>query len=1086
MFDPFYFLKSIRSNRWAGGNYPSCFLRNVAIVLGIVSSCVLVNAEEISPEELQYFENRVRPLLAERCFECHGEHESKGGLRLDSKAAMLLGGESGQAIVPGDAAASLLSEAIHYQSFEMPPDAPLTDSEIAVLDRWIDAGAAWPGHDPAAPLRKRSVFDESDRQWWAIQPVVRHPTPETAGPFADWPQNEIDYFVLAQMIDQGLSPAPAADKLALVRRVYLDVIGLPPTPQQVQQFVADPSPDAYQNLVDRLLESDDYGRHAAQGWLDLVRYADSDGYRADDYRPNAWRYRDYVIQSMNDDKPYDQFVREQIAADELYPDDPDAQIALGYLRHWVYEWNIRDARTQWSTILEDVTDTTADVFLGLGLQCAKCHNHKFDPLLQKDYFRLQAFFAPLLPTQSVVEEPAAIRRYQDRLSEWERETESIRQQIAAIEQPYREKYRNIAIDRFPEDLQHIARKPLDQRTPLDIQLGYLVQRQVQWEYDHLDSHLSAEDKDRVLELRRQLKAFEDRRPAPLPEAMTIRDVGSTPPPTIIPKRSSDDVLPGIPSLLDPDPMPIEPTVPNSTGRRAALARWLTDPANPLVTRVAANRVWQSHFGRGLVANASDFGRLGGPPTHPKLLDWLASQLVESGWSLKALHRKVLLSATYCQSSNHPSFDEFREIDPENRWYWRRDTLRMTAEQIRDALLAVSGQLREYSGGPGRMGDADCRSIYVRRMRNSPDPLLGNFDFPQLFSSNSARFTTTTAVQSLMMINSDLMLDFARKLASDVSAQGDDLGQRIDTIWQRVYSRSPTTEELQSSMRFVARQRAEIDRSETEDIEGLIATGSLPYRDGRSIKITLDESPQRMSVPHDRSLDSENFTIEVFFQLRSIADSGAVRTLISKWDANNANAGWRFGITGAGSRRKPQTLVLQMVGRDLDEKVGETAIFSDQHVELNTPYYAAASFRAARDGQAGSVTFFLKDLSNDDIPLSTATMPHRVRDGFGNQFPLIFGSCYGSNRQPFDGLIDDVRLVGCDLGADQILQTNIGPVDQTIGYWQFEPVPGVLRNSVGSGLDIRLRDSQATMTADQAALADLCHALLNSNEYLYYH
>ena len=389
----------------------TCFLSLVSfvatpflLVLAIPDNPLM--AQEISPEHVKFFEKEVRPLLAENCFQCHADKKQKGDLRLDSLAKMLAGGESGAAIVPGMPEKSLLIQAVRYESLEMPPEKKLTEAQIQILSEWIRIGAPWPGSDPSAPIVRKTAsgsidrFTDEDRAWWALQPVTRPMIPVI--PDDVWARNEIDRFVLSRMMREGLKPAPAADPTSLVRRLYFNVTGLPPTPEQVAAFVGDKSPDAYEQLVDRLLDSPAYGEHAARQWLDLVRYADSDGYRADGYRDNAWRYRDYVIDAFNNDKRYDRFVQEQLAADELFSNEPNTQVALGYLRHWVYEWNLRDAPGQWKTILDDVTDTTADVFMGLGLQCAKCHNHKFDPLLQKDYFRLQASFAALMPTEVVL------------------------------------------------------------------------------------------------------------------------------------------------------------------------------------------------------------------------------------------------------------------------------------------------------------------------------------------------------------------------------------------------------------------------------------------------------------------------------------------------------------------------------------------------------------------------------------------------------------------------------------------------------------------------------------------------------------
>lgn len=1058
----------------------------VVAVVVLLSNRAAISNDQLPAEQVRFFENEVRPLLVKHCYECHGKDDVSGELRLDSRAAMLQGGESGPAIVPGKPDESLLIEAIRHESLEMPPKKKLPDAEIAILTRWIALGAPWPGADPNAPIRERELFDDEDRKWWAIAPLSAPRLPELRGAAANWARNGIDHFIADRLASSQLTPAPEADRLALVRRLYLDITGLPPTPAQVDAFLNDSAPDAYERLVEQLLNSRGYAEHAARRWLDLVRYADSDGYRADAYRPLAWQYRDYVIRSFHDDKPYDRFVQEQIAGDELFPDDLDAQIALGYLRHWVYEWNIRDARTQWKTILDDVTDTTADVYLGLGLQCAKCHNHKFDPLLQKDYFRLQAFLTPIMPRDQVVASPAELAQYRSQLSAWELKTADIRQQINAIEQPYRDKYRDIAIDRFPDDLIAIARKPADQRSPGEEQLAYLVQRQVESEYERLDQYLTSADKEKLVALRRALKESDNLKPAPPPMAMTVSDVGPIAPVTVMPKRTREVIEPGVPSILDVRPMEIAPAQTGlTTGRRSALAKWITDPANPLSTRVMVNRIWQSHFGRGLVGNPSDFGRLGGPPSHPELLDWLTTQFIAEGWSLKSIHRLVLLSATYRQSTNHPKFDEYSQIDPANSLYWRRHTMRLSAEQIRDSLLTVTGMLKDYPGGPGQLTDSPYRTIYTRVMRNAPDQLLDSFDLPQFFSSNSTRNTTTTPVQSLLLINSDLMLGYSRKLAAQLKAASDDRAKQVELAWRRVYGRAPDEMELAQALEFLTSQQSEIRTNEITSSPGLVETAKLPYRDGQGIKFNASEKSLRLLAPHMESMNCEEFTVETFFQLRSIAQTGDVRTLVAKWDGAHTTAGWRFGVTGAGSRRKPQTLVLQMAGKKADGTVAEAAIFSDQHIQLNTPYYAAAAFRLPRDGKGGTVTFYLKDLSNDDEPLLTAEKPHDIVERLVNNLPLTFGGFSSKTPQPFDGVLDDVRLVAKPLAVQEILQTIEKEHPATIGYWQFETVPGVLQNSVGDRSHLELRGEQVVhLSAEDAALADLCHALLNSNEFLY--
>lgn len=1078
-------------------------LLSVGIVLLWIQATATSYAEPVD-DAMRFFESKVRPLLAEKCWGCHAGEKQKGDLRLDSLDAMLTGGESGPAVVAGDVDDSLIIQAIRYESFEMPPTGPLAENEIAILTRWVEQGAVWPGvpatvhsqtkasqeGDGAKHADPRDRFSQEDRDWWAFQPVKRPQIPKSLS--SDWPRSDIDHLVLQRMNSEGLEPAEQADRVSLVRRVYLDVTGLPPTPAQGVAFVSDESADAYEKLVDELLDSPTYGEHFARMWLDLVRYADSDGYRADGYRPDAWRYRDYVIKSLNDDKPYDRFVQEQIAADELFPGEPEAQLGLGYLRHWVYEWNIRDAPGQWKTILEDVTDTTADVFMGLGLQCAKCHNHKFDPLLQADYFRLQAFFAPMMPVDVAIATAEEHATHQAAEQAWLTATAVIRDEIATIEAPYRKQLSDQAINRFPEDIQAIARTPTETQTPYEKQLTYLVNRQVEAEYGGLEGAMKSDDKDRVLALKRQLESLQAKRPKPLPIAMSVTDVGSLAPPTVLPKRKAESIEPGFPVIMQNEEPKIEPLAhsPSTTARRATLAKWLTEPSNPLTSRVMANRIWQWYFGRGLAANASDFGRLGETPSHPELLDYLATHLVDSGWSLKSLHRLILLSATYRQSTQHGRYAEQQLIDPQNRFYWRANTRRLHAEQVRDSLLLVSGKLDARAGGAGVQPDVPRRSIYTRMMRNSPDVLMDSFDLPPLFSSNSSRNVTTTPVQSLMLINSDTLMSHARNLAKTVSSEADDLPAQIDRAWWRVFGRRPTMDEQGGALQFIESQTEYLRSTEKPEAGGsIITTAKLPYRDGQAVRFAVGEDELALQVPHDDELNTEEFTVEAFFQLRSIDQGAAVRTMVGKWDGNNKKPGWSFGVTGKGSRRKPQTLVLQLTGRTVSDGLQNRAIFSDQHVEINKPYYTAASVTLAKDGKPGTITFFLKDLSNDDAPLNVVSMEHDIEGGVSNDLPITFGGLTSrtSAVAPFDGLVDDVRLIGQPLGVESLLFTAEKAIASTIGYWQFEPTPGVMENSINDSLKVEAKGrSVVTLTPSEAAFVDFCHSLLNANEFLYVH
>jgi cytochrome c553 len=1095
----------------------------------------------------RFFETKVRPLLAAKCFACHGPQKQSSGLRLDARAPILQGGDSGPAIVPGHPEKSLLVEVTHPATGRMPPTGKLKAEEAAVLVQWVKLGAPWgvesapAAKGTAAGADFRNPKSAAAKSWWAFQPLRKPPVPAVAD--GGWSRNPIDRFVFLRLKAEGLTPSPEADPATLIRRVYLDLIGLPPSPEEVEAFVKEYAAEqsaatrtpntqhrrpntAYDRLVDRLLASPRYGERWARKWLDLVRYADSDGYRIDDYRPHAWRYRDYVIRSFNDDKPYDRFVQEQLAGDELFPGQPEALVATGYLRHWIYEYNARDVRGQWTTIQNDLTDTTGDVFLGMGVQCARCHDHKFDPILQKDYFRLQAFFAPILPREDLIAATDAERQeYRTRLSAWEAKTASLRTQIEEIEARYRPKAAQEAIEKFPQDIQAMIRKPVSARAPFEHQLAELAYRQVDYEYNRLETKFKPEDKEKAIALRKQLSAFDKEKPEPLPVAFAATDAGPAAPPVYIPKKGKEPVEPGFLTVLDEAPAKVAP-LPNSTGRRAALARWLTRPDNPLTARVIANRVWGWHFGTGLAANASDFGKLGEKPTHPELLDWLAATFVsgEAGadadladpskskskstsksktaaavgqdagaptpntqhrtpWSLKALHRLLVTSATYRQASAARPAAMVK--DPENRLYWRGSTHRLEAEQIRDAVLAVTGELDLKAGGPGVVATEPRRTIYTRVMRNNRDPLLDVFDLPQFFSSASSRDTTTTPVQSLLLFNSQLLLLRAKALAGRLEREvSGDEASLIDRAFRLTYGRAPRAEETAAARKFLDEQARRIVPEEAGSDAAAFLYDKIPYRDGQAAVLKPEGPQSRLEVPHQDMLPAGDFTIEAFILPRSVYETAAVRTIVSKWDGSSKSPGWGFGITGKQSRRKPQTLVLQIIGKKLDGTVGEEAIFSDQSLQINKPYYVSAAVKLAADGKPGVVTFRVKDLSNDDEPLLTARVPHAITGGFGNRQPLVLGGRPAGDAF-FDGLLDDVRLSNGALDVDRLLFTAEGVNNQTVGYWQFEAKPDVFRDSAGHHLDIRSASRKRdTLDPRRAALVDFCHALLNSSEFLY--
>ena len=475
----------------------------------------------------------------------------------------------------------------------------------------------------------------------------------------------------------------------------------------------------------------------------MCAYAESDGYRQDAFRPHAWRYRDYVVRSFNTDKPYDRFLTEQLAGDELDPGDPDLRVATGYLRLGPYEYNQRNVRGQWADILNDITDVTGEVFLGLSIGCARCHDHKFDPILQKDYYRLQAFFTPLLPRDDLtLAMPRQWAEYQSKRAVWEKAASDILRQIDALERPYRDKGTATAIKKFPEEIQAILAKPDADRSLVEGQLGALAFRQIAFEHDQVPALLKGATKARWDELHESLKRYDFLRPIPPEPVLTATDLGPVSPPTVIPgERKQQSIEPGYLSVLDPGPARIDPAPnsPRSTGRRLALARWLSRPDNPLSSRVIVNRVWQYHFGRGLAGTASDLGRMGEAPSHPVLLDWLATEFVESGWHMKSLHRLILTSAVYRQAAQRTESDlaAGQRLDPENRLLWKRTVQRLDAEEIRDAMLAASGELAETIGGPSVPTSQPRRTIDTRVIRNIRDALLDAFDSADAIASTRA-------------------------------------------------------------------------------------------------------------------------------------------------------------------------------------------------------------------------------------------------------------------------------------------------------------------------------------------------------------
>lgn len=634
---------------------------------------------------------------------------------------------------------------------------------------------------------------------WAFTCPRAEPLPEVTN--NRWLNNPIDAFVLARLEAEGLVPNEPADRAMLLRRIAFDLTGLPPSIEAQERFLSDEQPGAYERMVDQFLSSPELGARWAQHWLDVVRYAETDGFKADVLRPNAFRYRDYVIRAFNQDLSYDDFVLQQLAGDEIAPDDPQALVATGVNRLYPDEDNAANLIQRRQEILDDITETTGLAFMGLTMGCAQCHDHKFDDILQEDYFKLQAFFTPFVERDDVLlASPEEKQAYQDQLAVWEEATRSIRAEIDRLLEKERSESAAFSLSKFSEEIQRCYLTPAAERTPFEEQIARIAAKQVdsRFKTDAAAKKLHGEQQARYQELTRQLAELEHLKPAPLPQAMAISDVGDASPPTHLLdggdwKSPLDEVQPGFPVLFDSFDSArfVSLTTPKSTtGRRTELARWLIAPDHPLTARVIVNRIWHHHFGRGIVATPNDFGFQGDVPTHPELLDWLAVELMEHDWSLKHIHRLILNSATYRQSSTvdptAASHMAAMKVDPQNSLLWHARRNRLEGEAIRDAMLSVSGQLnhrmfgesarpelpegasKRYAWNPDeRMEDQRRRSIFVLAKRNMRFPMFDAFDLPDMHNSCGARTESTTPPQALLMLNSRETMELAAVWARDL-------------------------------------------------------------------------------------------------------------------------------------------------------------------------------------------------------------------------------------------------------------------------------------------------------------------------------
>ncbi len=1074
----------------------------ITTILLAVSSSGSSMAGNIDPASLKFFETKIRPLLSDQCFKCHGEKKQKANLRLDSLQHILQGGDGGAAVTPGDTKNSLMVKAISYEDsdLQMPPDNKLEPEQIKDLEKWISLGAPWPENDaPQASTQKTAGFTDADRAWWAFQPVKKTEPPAIQNSKFKI-QNSIDNFIVARLQKENLPQAPSADRLEFARRIYFDLHGLPPTPEELKAYIDDERPDADTRLIDKLLESPRYGERWGQHWLDLVRYGESDGYRQDAYRPDAWRYRDYVVKSFNTDKPYDLFVREQLAGDELDPENPDTLIGTAFLRHSFYEYNSRDAEGQRTTILNDITDTTGELFLGLSFACARCHDHKFDPVLQKDYYRLQAFFAPLIWRDDLLlGTPDELGAYEKQKKTWEDATASPRKRMDAAMRALLDREMRDAVKKFPDSIQAITLKPESEKSAYEKQISYFVLRQG-YENQLLakSSKLRASDRAVYNDAQHQMRAHANLKPNPLPLAFVGTDVGKDAPPTVMKSRKGGEqtIEPGFLSLLSPEDAHIEPPKNlNSTGRRTALANWITRPDNQLTTRVIVNRVWQHHFGSGLVPTGSDFGRLGEKPSHPELLDWLAGEFVAHGWSFKWLHRTIMNSAAYRQTARIAPDHVGLQKDPKNRLLWRMNPVRLDAEQARDALLALSGELIITAGGPGVEPSLPRRSIYTRKIRNSQDDFLHSLDAPPGFQSVSERDATNTALQSLLMINGDWPLHRARNMAARLMKENGSSPEIIvSRAYELAYSRPPTPAEVSAATRFLRTQSALPMQDARErkhqftPIDPLVDAkpffGRHPLGGVRTVAFKPGGAFEKLRVETDE-MESDTFTVEAVIYLDSVYADSSVRTIASRWNNDKNSKGWAIGVTGKDSKYQPNNLVMQLCGNDSQGEIVYEVAASNIHIPLKTPYYIAAvvSPQSAQDRQAGgTITFYAKNLADPLAKMEIVTVTHPILSGYSNPDRALFiGGRDHDARSLWDGMLSRVAVRRGAMDEEELLVSKPQGNQNCLVDAQAE--------SIGSAHDARFFWERSSGkngggSSELEALTDFCHVLINSNEFLY--
>lgn len=980
-------------------------LRPVSLLAGCVWATVIAAATSARADEQVAFERDIAPILLGRCLECHNEQEQSGGLDLTRQAALARGGESGSPVVAGDPESSLLLQRV--VAGEMPPERQgraqkLPDAEIALLERWIRAGAEWPA-ERVLDRFERTTATRGGRDWWSLQPVVRPELPKlrSEGLLAE---NPVDLFVRARLEELGWEPAPPADKRTLVRRLYLDVIGLPPSAEETEAFLRDESPAAYEQLVDRLLDSPHYGERWARYWLDLVRFAETSGYERDQEKPGAWRYRDWVVDSLNRDKPYDRFVLEQVAGDELPDRTEESVIGTGFLRLGTWNDEPNDPEEYKWERLEDLVHATSSAFLGLTVKCARCHEHKFDPIAQVDYYRMAAAF-------------------------WAGPIEARGRDL--LGGPSRE------------------------------ELGYDVLGWTDIAREPAPLHL--------------LKKGDHHRPQQVVEAGAL------------------SLLPALDHLFQPPA-----TDAKTSQRRLQLARWIVDPRNPLTTRVFVNRLWQQHFGQGLVRSPNNFGFTGEKPTHPELLDWLSDDFVRGGWRIKRMHKLLLLSQTYRQVSVHPRQEEYSQRDFDNRFWWRAERRRMDAEALRDAMLTVSGQIDLRLGGksfrPSIAAEAleglsrkagawqasppeeqRRRSLYVYSQRSLLPPLLTTFDLCDTTQPCGQRDISTVAPQALALLNNAFVHEQSEHLAHRVlSATPEGREQQVRTAWRLALGRGPSASELAACQTHLERQAVRF----REFVAREQATPTAaPPREGLVLHLAADQGVEV----------DEHGRVTAWTDASGGGHHAAQTEKASRPELLVDGGNGRPAVFFDGARR-----FLHVSGQVLAGQ--EFSIFVVVSDAGGPGHRAVFSNWSGRDGN--SVTSVFLGLTGENTVRLSDDFPAAGQVQQSAQ-PFLLAAIAGSQDAAVYQNDQLLARKGGPLSARTVTTPNVigqqGNIDGE--YWQGNIAELLVfdraldepeRVQVSSYLAARhgLPWPRRVLDADHLALASLCHVLLNSNEFVY--